>query len=78
MYRIQDVDPKRWPPGIRPLTFGDYGLEIDRDGILYWDGKPVMIRRKFELRWYELILATIATIATATQAAAALIGLQHP
>lgn len=72
---FQKIDPKSWPKGIRPLSLDEEGLGIDRNSVLYWDGKPVMIRRQFELRWIELTLAIIATAATVIQAYAALIAL---
>jgi hypothetical protein len=68
---FQRIDPKKWPKGIRPLSLDEEGLGIDREGLLYWNGKPVLIRRKFELRWIELTLAAIATLATVVQAIAA-------
>ena len=40
--------------------------------MLYWHGKPVQIRQIFELRWYELGLATLATIGTVMQGVAAM------
>jgi hypothetical protein len=71
---IRKSDPSKWPTNIRPLTFDDMDfLAVDKDGVLYWDGKPVMIRRKFELRLYELILATLAAAATVVQAVMAVL-----
>ena len=72
---FQRVDPRKWPKGIRPLSFDEEGLGIDRNSVLYWDGKPVMIRRQLELRWYELILATMVAGATVVQAGVAMVAL---
>ena len=72
---FQRIDPRTWPKGIRPLSFDEEGLGIDRNSVLYWDGKPVMIRRQLELRWYELILATMVAGATVVQAGVAMIAL---
>lgn len=72
---IQKSNPKEWPTHVRPISIDDEGLGIDREGVLYWNGKPVMIRRQLELRWYELILATVIAVATVVQAVAAVVSL---
>lgn len=67
---LQKTDPKSWPKGIRPISLDEEGLGIDRGGILYWMGKPVMMRRQFELRWIELMLAIMVAVAAVVQAGA--------
>ncbi|MBY0225114.1 MAG: hypothetical protein K2Q28_04850 [Hyphomicrobium sp.] len=74
--RLKDIppvtsDPRTWPKHVRPLSLDDWGLGVDAKGSLYWQGKPVVVRRQLELRTYELALATIVTLATVVQAAIA-------
>ena len=68
---IQKIDPKDWPKGIRPISWDEEGLGVDRAGALYWMGKPVMMRRQLELRWIELTLAILVALATLVQAGTA-------
>jgi hypothetical protein len=70
---LQRIDPRTWPDGIRPLTFDEEGFGVDRNHVLYWNGKPVTMRRQLELRWYELILATSAALAVVVQATASVL-----
>jgi hypothetical protein len=72
---LQRIDPRTWPEGIRPLTFDEEGFGIDRNHIIHWNGKPVMMRRQLELRWYELIIATAAALAVVVQASATVLSL---
>jgi hypothetical protein len=41
---FQKVDKTKWPRTVRPISIDEAdGLGIDRDGRLYWNGKPVEI-----------------------------------
>jgi hypothetical protein len=68
----QTIDPSKWPKGIRPISIGETGgLGIDRDGRLYWNGKPVeIIGRRLDLTKPQFALAVIAAIATSIRAIA--------
>lgn len=67
MAEKEPLPQKDWPPGVEPISFGDTArLCVGRDGQLYWDGKPVVTRRRFDLsRWQKFgaVLATIAVFA---------------
>jgi len=40
----QTIDRSKWPKAVRPIEMTEAnGLGIDRDGRLYWNGKPVEI-----------------------------------
>lgn len=70
----KDQAQRDWPDGVRPMSWDNMAhLGVDQKGVLYWQGKPVMVRRQFELRRYELALATMAALATVVQAIAALV-----
>lgn len=56
-----------WPAGVGLISFENIGrLGVGRDGQLYWDGKPVQLRRRLVLsRWQKigaLIVGTAAVI----------------
>lgn len=70
---LRKTDRSSWPRGIRPISVDEMGsLGIDVDGLIYWNGMPIQVRRKIELRAWELSIAIIATAATVIQAAVAL------
>jgi hypothetical protein len=67
------TDRASWPKGVRPISIDEMdALGVDRDGLIYWNGHPVQVRRKIELRSKELVLAAVATVATLIQAIVAL------
>jgi hypothetical protein len=70
------LEPDDWPKGIRPITLDERGLGVDRKGTLYWQLKPVAMRVK--LRWFELTLAILATVATVVQAITSVLTLLNP
>jgi len=55
-----------WPEGVRTISIS--GLDFlgvhERTGSLYWDGQPIEIKRRLDLRWYELLLAVLAAVGT--------------
>lgn len=53
------------------------GLGVDDDGILYWDGKPVEIKKKISFGWLVNSAAVVAALATCVQAAVAVMTYMH-
>jgi hypothetical protein len=52
-----------WPPGVRPVTLESFDLlGVDKDNRLYWDGKPVEVRRRFDLTFWQKLGAVIIVI----------------
>jgi len=65
---------KGWPPGVRPISQDGLGhLGVSDDGTLYWDGRPVEVRRSFSLTWWQTVGAALVTIAAVVSAAAAVV-----
>ena len=60
------VDRSKWPKGVRRIGLEELdGLGVDRDGRLYWDGKPVeIIGRRLDLTRSQFAVAVIVAIAT--------------
>ena len=53
-----------WPAGVHALS--DEGLQLlglDRKGQLYWDGKPLEVRRRFGLTWRQKLATGAVTAA---------------
>ena len=58
-------------PEIHGMTWeGIEKLGFDENNNLYWDGKPVLTRRKIRLPWFVNVAAIIASLSTAPMAAA--------
>ena len=53
-----------WAKHVRTVNFQDIGrLGVSADGrTLYWDGKPVVVRKKISLTWWQFTLALIAAL----------------
>lgn len=67
------TDPAQWPQHIRPISIDEMdAFGVDRDGLIYWHGKPIEIKRKLELRTLELLLLGAATVGTLLQGIAAM------
>ena len=64
--RFSSIRPKEWPEGVYSISRG--GLSLlgvhEKDHKLFWDGQEIVTKRVVRLRWYELILATMAAIGT--------------
>lgn len=55
--------PAGWPRGVEPVSFEDLGrLGIDAGDQLFWDGRPVEIRRRLVLTSLQRLVATVVTI----------------
>jgi hypothetical protein len=67
------TDKSKWPKGVRQIAMTETGgLGIDRDGRLYWNGKPVeIVGRRLDLTAAQFALAIIVAFATLFGAAGA-------
>jgi hypothetical protein len=73
---LRPPDRSKWPKTVRPLSLDDEGLGIDRDGRLYWDGKPVeIIGQRLDLTRTQtgigiavVVFTAIAALGTVVQA----------
>jgi hypothetical protein len=72
---LQTIDKSRWPKDVRPIAMPEAdGLGVDRDGRLYWDGRPVeIIGRRLDLTWTQGIVAIVVAILTLVIAAATVV-----
>ena len=77
---LQTIDQSKWPANVRGISLSEAdGLGIDRDGRLYWNGRPVeIIGRRLDLTktqaivaWVLAFLTLVIAFATSVQAAVA-------
>ena len=83
-YRVAQPEPEPEAPAkdagaqkgrtIHPLATADLSrLSIDNDGRLYWDGKPVEVRRRIEMSQTQVVGASIVAVVLAISALGAAI-----
>lgn len=56
--------PSHWPPDVAPLSAE--GLDFfgaDSKGEIYWDGKPLQVRRTLDLKPLQAVFASVVGIA---------------
>lgn len=63
------IRPSDWPDGVRSISVEGTGLlgVHDKTGELYWDGKPVALRRPIRLGTFErwaVVIAALGTVGT--------------
>lgn len=64
--------PEHWPTGILPISLDGLGyLGVGPDGQIYWDGKPIEVRKSFTLTWYQRLGAILVTLSALIAAIAA-------
>ena len=57
--------PPEWPHNVKQISMGGISLlGIDDQNQLYWDGKPVEIKRRLKLSWLQFFAAAIVGLAT--------------
>ncbi|MGO8401343.1 hypothetical protein ACC783_23725 [Rhizobium ruizarguesonis] len=60
------ADPLHWPDGVRTVGIDELGnLGIDREGVLYWNGRVITIEKRFRLSFWQMISATVVTVTAA-------------
>lgn len=64
--------PTGWPNGVRPISLdGLAHIGVGPDGDLYWDGKPVVVRKGVSLTGLQKAGALIVGLAAVIGACAA-------
>ncbi len=59
--RSSEDAPSHWPKGVVPITMNGLSLlGLDEDNQPYWDGKPVIIKKKIRLAKWELAASLLA------------------
>lgn len=67
------INKSKWPAGLRSISLEELdALAVDKEDMIYWHGQPVQMRRRIELRSWELILLALATFGTLLQGIAAM------
>jgi hypothetical protein len=63
---FQKIDQSKWPGNVRPIAMGEAdGLGIDKDGRLYWDGKPVeIISQRLDLTKAQAFTGALVAVFT--------------
>jgi hypothetical protein len=55
--------PPTWPNGVEPIGLEDLNrLGIDRGDQIYWDGRPIEIRKAIVLTGFQKVIAVIVTV----------------
>jgi hypothetical protein len=62
----------QWPPGVRSISVdGLSHIGVGNDGSLYWDGKPIEVRKTLNLSWWQRAGAIAVAISAVVGAGAA-------
>lgn len=61
------LDAPGWTTGVHPISIEGMALMgVDEQGMLYWDGKPVEVRRRLDLsrgeRWFGVAVGLSTTL----------------
>src|SRR5438067_2288949 len=72
LQRLAKIDPASWPRHVRRIGIGEMsGLGVDRNGRLYWNGRPVeIIGQRLDLTWPQLWVAIAVAVFTFVAAGA--------
>jgi hypothetical protein len=66
--------PEHWPQDVYPIALeGLDFLGVDSQGRLFWDGKPIEIRKAIDLSRWQTIGAVVVALAAVVGAIAACI-----
>jgi hypothetical protein len=81
MTEIEQAPPKDWPPGVVPVSYENIGrMGVGHDGLLYWNGRPVVTHRTIALGRRQraaAILVALAALAAAVGSCASGIDAAH-
>jgi hypothetical protein len=59
---VSGTKPRGWPDGVKEIAIADLGrLGVDGGNQLYWDGRPVEIRKSLSLTRAQKWVAGIVT-----------------
>ena len=63
-----------WPSSVRRISWGGIDrLGVADNGELYWDGKPIVVRKGVNLTWWQGFLAFVVAVSTLASAAVAVL-----
>ena len=63
MSQNQREAQSNWPQGVNPITFDSMEhLGLDGKNNLYWDGNRIEVRKRLDLRWWQVALAIMAAL----------------
>ncbi|WP_230629360.1 hypothetical protein [Sphingomonas sp. Leaf37] len=63
--------PEDWPAGVYPISMGGMShLGVGNDGAIYWDGKPIEVRRTLTT-WQRVGAVTVTASAVIAAVSAA-------
>ncbi len=66
---IEHSDPSNWPEGVRVISIDELdNLGIGPGGELYWKGRPVVTRRRFDLSSWQKVGAVVGVLSAFTVA----------
>lgn len=53
-------DPQNWPNGVRGIGMNELdNLGIDRNGVLYWNGRVITIEKRLTLSFWQKAWAVV-------------------
>ena len=66
--------PEHWPDNVYPVSLdGLKFLGVGDDGIIYWDGKPIEVKKSFGLSAWQKFGAIVVTFSAFVAGASAAI-----
>lgn len=58
---LRTADASKWPPGVRSIGIKEAdAFGVDKEGTLYWHGKPVEIKRPLVLSAWQSAVGVAA------------------
>lgn len=61
---IHETDKSKWPKNVRPVAVEELDvIGVDKNGLLYWDGKPI-IQKVFLGGFWEFLFAALVAVST--------------
>jgi hypothetical protein len=60
---LTDTPRPGWPSGVEPIGVEDLNrLGIDREHQIYWEGRPIEIRKSIVLTGFQKFIASVVTV----------------
>ncbi|WCE09462.1 hypothetical protein [Pseudomonas sp. JBR1] len=71
----EEADKSHWPAGVSAITIGQMDMiGVDREGSLYWDGKPIEVKKRLSLTVGERVFAVLVGGVTSVSAVVQALG----
>ncbi len=56
-------DMAKWPSVVKAISIDMMAyIGLDDNGNLYWNGKPIEVRKTFDLKWWQVLLAIMTAL----------------